>query len=69
MVQHVHWNGIHHGDTAPVVLEDEHHVKILQVELDTLKVHQLHVLQCDHERRLNIKTFFRKSIGFTDQIK
>ena len=45
VVQHGHGHRVDHGHLASVVLEDEHHVKVLQLELHALKVHQLHVLQ------------------------
>ncbi len=51
MVQHCHGHGGHHGDFLVVVLEDEDHVEVLEAELDSLKVNQLHVLQGADERR------------------
>ncbi len=52
MVEHVHGNRGDHGRLPVVVLEDEDHVKVLQLKLDALKVDQLNVLQRDDEGRL-----------------
>ena len=52
MVQLLHGDGIDHGDLAVVVLEDKYHVKVLQVELHALKMHQLQLLQCNQEEWL-----------------
>ena len=52
MIEHAHWDGGDHGDLLVVVLEDEDHVEVLELELHSLKVNQLDVLQCHHERRL-----------------
>ena len=52
MVQLLHGYSVHHGDLASVVLEDEHHVKVLEVELNSLEVNQLDLIQRDDERRL-----------------
>jgi len=38
MVELVHWYSVDHGHLAMVVLEDEHHVKVLEVKLDAFKV-------------------------------
>ena len=51
MVKHGHRHRCDHGHLLVVVLEDEHHVKVLEAELDPLKVHQLHVLEGAHKRR------------------
>lgn len=51
MIQHVHRHRINHGHLFRVVLEHEHHVEVLEVKLHPLKVHQLDVLERDHERR------------------
>lgn len=45
MVKHVHWYGGDHVRLAVVIFEDEDHVKVFQLKLDTLKVHQLNVLE------------------------
>ena len=52
MIQHVHGDRSDHGDLLGIILEDEDHVKVLQLELDALKVDQLDVAQRHHERRL-----------------
>lgn len=44
MVQHVHGYGIDHGCLSNVILEDKDHVEVLKVELDTLEVHELHLV-------------------------
>lgn len=51
MVQHIHGHRIHHGHLLSIVLEHEHHVEVLEVELHSLEVHELHVLERDHEGR------------------
>lgn len=55
VIEHGHRNGIDHGHLLVVVFEDKDHVEVLQLELDALKVHQLHVLQRDDEGRLQRK--------------
>ena len=52
VIQHVHGDRSDHGDLLGIILEDEDHVKVLQLELDALKVDQLDVAQRHHERRL-----------------
>ena len=52
VIQHVHWDGSDHDDLLGIVLEDEDHIKVLQLELDALEVDQLDVAQRHHERRL-----------------
>lgn len=52
-VEGVDGHGVDHGDLLVVVLVDDDHVEVLQVELHTLKVDQLHLVQSDHERRLD----------------
>jgi hypothetical protein len=47
MVQHSHWDGGDHHDLLFVILEYKYHVEVLQLKLDTLKVHQLDILQSD----------------------
>ena len=56
LVQEVHGDGVDHRHLAAVFLEDEHHVKVLDVELDSLKVEQLHLVQRDDKRRLQRET-------------
>lgn len=51
VVEHVHRDSIDHGHLLRIVLEDEDHVEVLQVELNTLEVNQLDVLQRDDEWR------------------
>ena len=51
MIQHCHGYGGDHSNLPVVVLEDKHHVKILQAELDSLKVDELDVLQGADKRR------------------
>ena len=41
VIQHVHRDGSDHGDLLGVILEDEDHVEVLQLELDALEVDQL----------------------------
>ena len=48
----VHRDGVDHRDLLAVVLEDEDHVEVLEVELHALEVHEFDLIQCDHERRL-----------------
>ena len=43
MVKHRHGDGSDHGNLLAVVLEDEHHVKVLEAELYTFKVNQLNI--------------------------
>ena len=49
MVKHRHGDGSDHGNLLAVVLEDEHHVKVLQAELDTFKVDKFDVFQGGNE--------------------
>lgn len=56
-VQLLHGNLLHHLHLARVVLEHEHHVKVLQWQMDSLKVHQLQVVHGDHEWGLQILLF------------
>lgn len=51
-VERVDGHGVDHGDLLVVVLVDDDHVEVLQVELDSLKVNELHLVQRDHEGRL-----------------
>ena len=51
-VEGSHGDGVDHGHFAAVVLVDDDHVEVLQVELDPLKVDQLHLVQRHHEGRL-----------------
>ena len=45
MVKHRHGDGRDHGNLLAVVLEDEHHVKVLEAELDTFKVDKFNIFQ------------------------
>ena len=45
VVKHVHWYGIHHGHFTMIVFENEDHIKILQMKLNTLEMNKLHVFQ------------------------
>ena len=45
MIQHGHRYSCDHSNLPVVIFEDKHHVKILQAELDSLKVDQLYLLQ------------------------
>ena len=45
MIKHGHGDGGDHGNLLVVILEDEHHVKVLKTELDTFKVDKLNVFQ------------------------
>ena len=60
-VQGVDGHGVDHGDLLVVVLVDDDHVEVLQVELNALKVDQLHLVQGHHERRLDAEKDKRKS--------
>ena len=51
MVEHGHGDGGDHGHLLVVVLEDEDHVEVLEAELNSLKVNELHVLQRADKRR------------------
>lgn len=51
MIQHVHGYSIDHPDLPGIILEDEDHIKVLEVELHPLKVYELHLLQGDDEGR------------------
>lgn len=53
VIKHVHWNSVDHNSFLCVILENKDHVKVLEVELDTLKVDQFHIFQSDNEWRLN----------------
>ena len=48
-VEGVDGHGVDHGHLLVVVLVDDDHVKVLQVELHPLKVDQLHLVQGHHE--------------------
>ena len=52
MVEHGHGDGGDHGHLLVVVLEDEDHVELAEVELDTLEVHALHLGERQDESRL-----------------
>ena len=45
MIEHIHWHRRNHGYFAVIVLEDEHHVEILQVKLDTLEVDEFDIFE------------------------
>ena len=45
MIKHGHGDGGDHGNLLVVILEDEHHVKVLQAQLDTFKVNKFNVFQ------------------------
>ena len=60
MVKHRHGDGSDHGNLLAVVLEDEHHVKVLEAELYTLKVNQLNVLQGGNKGRPRGEVYLRK---------
>ena len=45
MVKHSHGDGSDHGNLLAVVLEDEHHVKVLQAKLDTFEVDKFNIFQ------------------------
>ena len=59
MVKHCHGDGGDHGNLLAVVFEDEHHVKVLEAELDTLKVNQLNILQGGDEGRPRGKVYLQ----------
>lgn len=52
VIQQIHRNGIHHGNLLRVILENDDHVKILEMKLDTFKVNELDIVECNDERRL-----------------
>ena len=56
VVEHVHGDGGDHADLLGVILEDEHHVEVLQLKLDSLEVNQLDVLQGNHQGGLKMNT-------------
>lgn len=51
-IQRVDGHGVDHGDFLVVVFINDDHVEVLQVELDSLKMNQLHLVERHHERRL-----------------
>lgn len=58
MVQHIHRNRIDHRSFLVVVLEDKHHVEVLEVKLNSFKMNQLHIFQSDHKWRLKTQNGF-----------
>lgn len=52
MVQHVHRYGVDHSCFFAVVFVYKHHVKVLQMELYTLKMDQFYLVQRHHKRGL-----------------
>ena len=58
VVEHVHGDGGDHADLLGVILEDENHVEVLQLELDALEMHQLNVFQSDDKRGLKARGGF-----------
>jgi len=56
MVKLVHRYSVDHGDLAVVILEDKDHVKVLEMELNPLEVHEFHFVQRNDQWRLNINT-------------
>ncbi len=52
MVKHVHRDCCDHHDLFVEVLEDEDHVEVLQVELNSFEMHQLDIFQRDNKRGL-----------------
>jgi hypothetical protein len=58
-------NGGDHHDFLEVVLEDEAHVEVLELELDPLEVDELHVFQRDHHRRLEQRGQVGLRLAFT----
>lgn len=52
-VERVDRHGVDHGHLLVVVLVNDDHVEVLQVELHTLKMDQLHLVQGHDERRLD----------------
>jgi hypothetical protein len=47
-----HRNRCDHHDFLEIILENEAHVEVLQMKLDSFEVDQLHVFEGDHHRRL-----------------
>ena len=56
VVQHRHGYRRAHHHFLVVVFENEHHVEVLELEVDTLEMHQLDVVQCHAEGGLKYKT-------------
>lgn len=52
-VQRVDGDGVDHRHLLAVVLVNDDHVEVLQVELHALEVDQLHLVQGHHKRRLD----------------
>ena len=75
MVKLVHGYRIDHGCFLVVVFEDEDHVKVLELERDSLKMYQLYVLQGHNKWRLaegkyiNIKIVKDKDHKINDILK
>lgn len=57
MIKHVHGDRVDHGCFLLVVFKHKHHVEILEMELHTLKMNQLHVFQRYHEGRLQERSY------------
>lgn len=49
VLQLLHRHGVHMGREFFVVLEDKHHVKVLEAVFDPLKVNHLHLFKRDNE--------------------
>jgi hypothetical protein len=55
VVQRVHGDGTDHHDFLTIFFENEDHVEIFQLKLDTFKMNQLDVFKCNDEWRLQKK--------------
>lgn len=52
VIQHIHGDGIDHRHLPVIILEDEHHIKILEMESNSLEVNELHFFKRYDEWRL-----------------
>jgi len=55
VIELVHWNGVDHRYFAVVVLVDKDHVKVLEMKLNAFKVNKFHLIQRNHQWRLNTR--------------
>ena len=52
LIEHLHGDGVNRGYFLGVVFKEEHHIKILEMETDTLEVNTLYLVQRYHKWRL-----------------
>ena len=55
MIKGVHWDRTHQDNFFGIVFENETHVEIFQLELNTFKMDQFKFVQWDNKWRLEIK--------------